>query len=76
VKLKKCLVPIFTLSLVASPLPAAEPQPKTPFRVCLDPGHPSENNDGRELLNGVREVEISYTVVLTKSSLGEYVTRE
>ena len=69
----------------------AEPRPKTPFRVCIDPGHPSENNDGRELLNGVREVEINwavaqalrklledqgFTVVLTKSSLGEYVTNK
>ena len=69
----------------------AEPRPKTSFRVCIDPGHPSENNDGRELLNGVREVEIvwtvaqalrklleenGYVVVLTKSSLGEYVTNK
>ena len=69
---------------VAAATPAA-----TPFRVCIDPGHPSENNDGRQLLNGVREVEINwavaqalrklleekgYAVVLTKSSLGEYVT--
>ena len=90
-KLQKYLVPIFTLSLVASALPASEPQPKAPFRVCLDPGHPSENNDGRELLNGVREVELNwavaqtlqkllvekgYSVVLTKSSLDEYVTNK
>jgi N-acetylmuramoyl-L-alanine amidase len=85
------LVTIFTLALAASPLPAAEPQRNAPFRICLDPGHPSENNDGRELLNGVREVEINwavaqalqklleekgYAVVLTKSSLGEYVTNK
>lgn len=68
---------------------ASERSARSPFRVCIDPGHPSENNDGRELLNGVREVEINwavaqalrklleeqgYAVVLTKSSLGEYVT--
>ena len=73
------------------PIPAlaAESPAHAPFRVCIDPGHPSENNDGRELLNGVREVEINwivaqalqklleqngYSVVLTKNSLGEYVT--
>jgi N-acetylmuramoyl-L-alanine amidase len=91
VKVKKCLVPIFALSLVASAPPAAEPRPKAPFRICLDPGHPSENNDRRELLNGVREVEVNwavaqalkklleekgYGVVLTKSSLDEYVTNK
>jgi N-acetylmuramoyl-L-alanine amidase len=67
-------------------------EPRAPkFRVCIDPGHPSENNDGRELLNGLREVEINwavaqalqtlleengYAVVLTKHSLGEYVTNK
>ena len=76
------------LPLSARWLTAAEPRP---FRVCLDPGHPSENNDGRELLNGVREVEVNwavaqalkrlleekgYAVVLTKSSLDEYVTNK
>lgn len=70
---------------------AAEPRPKTSFRVCIDPGHPSENNDGRELLNGLREVDVNwavaqalralleengYTVVLTKSSLQESVTNK
>ena len=70
---------------------SAERPPTTPFRVCIDPGHPSENNDGRELLNGVREVEVNwavavalqalleqngYAVVLTKRSLGEFVTNK
>lgn len=79
------------MSLLVASANAAEPVPKSPFRVCIDPGHPSENNDGRELLNGVREVEINwavaqilrrlleqrgYEVVLTKSSLGEYVTNK
>lgn len=62
-----------------------------PFRVCIDPGHPSEKNDGNELLNGVREVEVNWAVAqklkalleregiavtLTKSSLREYVTNK
>jgi N-acetylmuramoyl-L-alanine amidase len=85
------LTTVFTLSPTARSLTAAEPLRKAAFRVCLDPGHPSENNDGRELLNGVREVEINwavtqalrklleekgYAVVLTKSSLDEYVTNK
>ena len=82
---------IFACSFRSTPVVAAEPRGSTPFRVCIDPGHPSENNDGRELLNGVREVEIvwtiaqalqklleqnGYAVVLTKHSLGEYVTNK
>jgi N-acetylmuramoyl-L-alanine amidase len=85
------LTTIFTSSLAARALTAAEPPRKAPFRVCVDPGHPSEINDGRELLNGVREVEINwavaqtlqklleekgYAVVLTKSSLSEHVTNQ
>ena len=87
---KAWLTPLLALALAGS-LTAAESQRKAPFRVCLDPGHPSENNDGRELLNGVREVDINwavaqalkklleekgYAVVLTKSSLNEYVTNK
>ena len=82
---------MLTLSLPSQRLTAADPQLAAPFRVCLDPGHPSENNDGRELLNGVREVEVNwavaqalrrlleakgFTVVLTKNSLGEHVTNK
>ena len=82
------LTTIFAFSLPAHSLAAAEPRP---LRVCLDPGHPSENNDGRQLLNGVREVEVNwavaralkklleekgYEVVLTKSSLNEHVTNK
>jgi N-acetylmuramoyl-L-alanine amidase len=70
---------------------ACQPAIAAPFRVCIDPGHPSENNDGRELLHGVREVDVNwavaqalrqlleqngYGVVLTKSSLPEYVTNK
>lgn len=70
---------------------AAESRAKTSFRVCIDPGHPSENNDGRELLNGLREVDVNwsvaqalrtlleekgYPVVITKSSPQEFVTNK
>ncbi|HEX8310027.1 MAG TPA: N-acetylmuramoyl-L-alanine amidase [Chthoniobacteraceae bacterium] len=70
---------------------AAEASPKGAFRVCIDPGHPSENNDGRALLNGTREVEVvwavslalqklleqdGYVVTMTKATLDEYVTNK
>lgn len=86
-----CIALASAMSLLWAPAIAAEPSAKTLFRVCIDPGHPSENNDGRERLNGVREVEINwavaqilrklleqngYAVVLTKSSLAEYVTNK
>ena len=61
------------------------------FRVCIDPGHPSENNDGGELTNGLREVTVNwevalllrrelesdgFTVVMTKESESEFVTNK
>lgn len=81
------------LAIVTAPFVsrAAEPRAKNSFRVCIDPGHPSENNDGRELLNGLREVDVNWTVaqalrtlleekgyavVLTKSALSELVTNK
>ena len=85
------LATALTFTPATRSLSAAEPQRQPAFRVCIDPGHPSENSDGRELLNGVREVEIAwavaqelqkllekngYVVVLTKSSLGELVTNK
>jgi len=57
--------------------------------VCLDPGHPSENNSGRTLQNGVTELEVNWDValrlrayleqagvrvVMTKRTMDEYVT--
>jgi N-acetylmuramoyl-L-alanine amidase len=69
---------------------ASEPR-SAPFRVCIDPGHPSEKNDGNELVNGVREVEVNwavaqklqklleqkgFAVTLTKNSVKEYVTNK
>jgi N-acetylmuramoyl-L-alanine amidase len=83
------LVLVLVLAAMFAIRSAAAAEPR--FRVCIDPGHPSENNDGRKLLNGVREVEIvwsvaqqlqklleenGYEVVLTKSSLGEFVTNK
>ena len=85
------VVMMFAAAFVPTLLMGAERSADARFRVCIDPGHPSENNDGRELLNGVREVEVNwavaqalqklleedgYAVVLTKSSLGEYVTNK
>jgi N-acetylmuramoyl-L-alanine amidase len=82
------LAAILAISSAGRSVIAAEPRP---FRVCIDPGHPSEVSDGRQLLNGVREVEINwavaqalqkileqkgYQVVMTKSSLGEQVTNK
>ncbi|MEY2562773.1 MAG: N-acetylmuramoyl-L-alanine amidase [Verrucomicrobiota bacterium] len=38
--------------------------------ICLDPGHPSENNDGMGLVNGLREVSVNWDVaVLLKQEL-------
>lgn len=59
--------------------------------VCLDPGHPSENNSGRALQHGATEVEMNWLVamrvkalleeaqvkvVLTKASMGQFVTNK
>jgi N-acetylmuramoyl-L-alanine amidase len=61
------------------------------FCVCIDPGHPSENSDGEELTNGVREVSVNwevavllrndlenggFTVVMTKDRESEFVTNK
>lgn len=67
----------------------APQQPRQQFIVCLDPGHPSEVNDGMHKVNGVSETEINWdvslrikkilensgvTVVMTKSRMEERVT--
>ncbi|MDP9003874.1 MAG: N-acetylmuramoyl-L-alanine amidase [Verrucomicrobiota bacterium] len=59
--------------------------------ICIDPGHPSENNDGKELTNGLREVSVNwevavllkqelerdgFTVVVTKHSELEFVSNK
>lgn len=61
------------------------------FLVCIDPGHPSENNDGGELTNGLREVSVNWEVgrllrqelegngikvVMTKARESEFVTNK
>jgi len=69
---------------------AAEP-PRAEFRICIDPGHPSENNDGAQLTNGLREVSVNweiavllrdilerdgFTVLTTKKRETEFVTNK
>src|SRR5207248_10418473 len=61
------------------------------FCVCIDPGHPSENNDGGAVTNGLREVTVNWEVavllrdelekdgikvVMTKKSEGEFITNK
>ncbi|HEV2805561.1 MAG TPA: N-acetylmuramoyl-L-alanine amidase [Chthoniobacterales bacterium] len=62
------------------------------FRVCIDPGHPSEKNDGLTLTNGLREASVNWQIavlleselknddrieiVLTKKAEAEFVTNE
>ena len=61
------------------------------FCVCIDPGHPSEKNDGLEPTNGLREVSVNweialllrreleqddFAVILTKTREDEFVTNE
>lgn len=61
------------------------------FCVCIDPGHPSEKNDGLTLTNGLREASVNWQVavllqrelendrikiVLTKKTEAEFVTNE
>jgi N-acetylmuramoyl-L-alanine amidase len=75
----------------ASEASAAPSTSHAAFHVCIDPGHPSEKNDGNELLNGVREVDVNwevaqrlkklledkgFVVTMTKSSVREYVTNK
>lgn len=89
------LVSLALLALIvgagASEALAASSPSHSTFRVCIDPGHPSEKNDGNELLNGVREVDVNwevaqrlkklledkgFAVTMTKSSVREYVTNK
>jgi len=61
------------------------------FCVCIDPGHPSEKNDGLTLTNGLREASVNWqiavllqrelqndriSVVMTKKSEAEFVSNE
>lgn len=73
--------------------PKGDSKKATPaFFVCIDPGHPSEKNDGLTVTNGLREVRINWEiatllqhelenddgikVALTKSSEREFVNNE
>jgi len=70
---------------------SSPPEKPQTFCVCLDPGHPSEKNDGMGLTNGLREVTVNWQValllqgelekdgvqvVMTKSSEQEFVPNE
>jgi N-acetylmuramoyl-L-alanine amidase len=67
------------------------PTPAPNFSVCIDPGHPSENNHGGALTQGLREVTVNWqvalllrqelekdgiTIVMTKKREDEFVTNE
>jgi N-acetylmuramoyl-L-alanine amidase len=65
------------------PSPSKSPPPSPlPFCVCLDPGHPSENNDGATLYNGLKEVEINWQVaqllaqLLKDQGIGVVMTKD
>src|ERR1043165_6941606 len=42
-----------------------------PTIICIDPGHPSEVNDGRTVQNGTSEVHIAWVTALKLKSLLE-----
>ena len=83
---------LFCLLIFTVPFDQLRPNPASPvqdFCVCIDPGHPSENNDGAKLTNGLSETTLNWEValllrqrlesdglkvVLTKNSETEFVT--
>ena len=84
---------LFHLAMAESSRESSDDAPKAArmFRVCIDPGHPSEKNDGLALTNGLREASVNWqvsvllqrelendgiNVVMTKKSEGEFVTNE
>src|SRR5436190_1264744 len=97
-KLMRLLAALFAGGLVvtfaAEPEAAVDkpsPTPSRCFVVCLDPGHPSENNDGGAVTNGLTEVAVNWEVavllrrelekngmkvVMTKKSEGEFITNK
>ena len=92
------LAALFAVGLVvtfaAEPEAAVDkpsPTPSRSFLVCIDPGHPSENNDGGAVTNGLTEVAVNWevavllrreleknsiSVVMTKASEKEFVTNK
>jgi N-acetylmuramoyl-L-alanine amidase len=76
-----------TLGMRAQPVAST----RAAICICIDPGHPSENNDGATLTNGLREVSVNwqvamllrdlleregFKVVMTKKSESEFVTNK
>jgi N-acetylmuramoyl-L-alanine amidase len=93
VRLCATLLIFVTLGMRAEAQPAAAPVASTraSICICIDPGHPSENNDGATVTNGLREVSVNwqialllrdllsrdgFKVVLTKKSESEFVTNK
>jgi N-acetylmuramoyl-L-alanine amidase len=85
---------LFWLVIVTAALGAVTPlaaNSPANFCVCIDPGHPSENNDGEKLTNGLRETTLNwevalllrqrleedgFRVIMTKTTEKEYVTNK
>lgn len=81
-------------SVSPTPSPSSAPLSTSPvdrFVVCLDPGHPSENNTGDVVQNELKEVEINWQVakrleklldaqrirvVMTKNTVDQYVDNQ
>ncbi|HEX8077623.1 MAG TPA: N-acetylmuramoyl-L-alanine amidase [Chthoniobacterales bacterium] len=64
-----------SLSTLAQSPPPLKEKPAGPRRavcICIDPGHPSENNDGATLTNGLREVSVNWQVALLLRDLLEH----
>jgi N-acetylmuramoyl-L-alanine amidase len=81
---------VFVTVLASGLKPMAAHSPEN-FCVCIDPGHPSENNDGEKLTNGLRETTLNwdvalllkqrleddgFKVVMTKKTEKEFVTNK
>jgi N-acetylmuramoyl-L-alanine amidase len=81
---------VFLTAMAGGLKPTAARSPGN-FCVCIDPGHPSENNDGEKLTNGLRETTLNwdvalllkqrleddgFKVVMTKKTEKEFVTNK
>src|SRR6266576_533163 len=82
---------LFGATIAQSLADSASEKSGKQFCVCIDPGHPSENNDGGAVTNGLREVTVNWEValllrdelgkdgmkvVMTKKSEGDFVTNK
>src|SRR5437870_10675008 len=72
-KLVRLLAALFAIPVAAVVAFAADPdgagdkpspEPSRSFCVCIDPGHPSENNDGGGVTNGLTEVAVNWEVAV------------